>query len=333
MRTTTPLVIGFVLALALVLLLAAFRSPPLAAAVIGLNLLSVGAAYGVLTAVFQHTWAEALLDFTSTGTVTDWLPLFAFVILFGLSMDYTILVLERIREARRAGRSAREAAAEGVAATAGTVTSAALVMVAIFAMFATLPLAEQKMLGIGLAAAILIDATIVRGIALPAAVTLLGERRWRVRPRGASPRSDGTSAGPRLRHTRAVAMHAEDLDTTETTPAAGTAAGEAATLEVEAPEPTEELATAPRRRLTGADALALQTAISALVGFVLTVIWLYRRRRLLAGLGLVRAVAGGSALHVGLRWALAKPTRASARSAIHAAITVVVALVVSSPGG
>jgi RND superfamily putative drug exporter len=182
LNTSTPLVIAFVLGLAMVLLVAAFRSPALAATVVGLNLLSVGAAYGVLVAVFQHDWAESLLDFTSTGTVTDWLPLFAFVILFGLSMDYTILVLERIREARRAGRSARDAAAEGVAATGGTVTSAALVMVAVFSIFATMQFADNKQLGVGLAAAILLDATIVRGIALPAAVTLLGERRWRVRP-------------------------------------------------------------------------------------------------------------------------------------------------------
>jgi RND superfamily putative drug exporter len=176
LSTATPLVIAFVLALALVLLVGAFRSPALAAAVMGLNLLSVGAAYGVLVAVFQHRWAEGLLGFTSNGTVVDWLPLLAFVILFGLSMDYTVLVLERIREGRRAGLSPREAAAEGVAATAGTVTSAAVVMVAIFAIFATLRLLEMKQLGVGLAAAVLIDATIVRGVALPAVVTLLGER-------------------------------------------------------------------------------------------------------------------------------------------------------------
>jgi uncharacterized membrane protein YdfJ with MMPL/SSD domain len=196
LATATPIVIAFVLALALLLLLGAFRSPALAAAVMGLNLLSVGAAYGVLVAVFQHRWAEGLLDFTSNGTIVDWLPLLAFVILFGLSMDYTVLVLERIREGRRAGLSPREAAAEGVAATAGTVTSAAVVMVAIFAIFATLRLLEMKQLGVGLAAAVLLDATIVRGIALPAVVTLLGERG----PRGRKPRrrhvawDDATSA-------------------------------------------------------------------------------------------------------------------------------------------
>ena len=105
LQTTTPLVIAFVLGLALLLLLASFRSLPLALAVIGLNLLSVGAAYGVLTAVFQNTWAEWWLGFTSSGTIADWVPLNTFVILFGLSMDYTILVLERVREARRSGRS------------------------------------------------------------------------------------------------------------------------------------------------------------------------------------------------------------------------------------
>jgi RND superfamily putative drug exporter len=181
LASSTPLVIGLVLGLAFVLLVGAFRSPRLAAAVIALNLLSVGAAYGVLAAVFQHRWAEGLLGFTSTGTVADWLPLFAFVILFGLSMDYTILVLERVREARRAGRSAREAAAKGVAATGSTVTSAAIVMVAVFAIFATMQFADNKQLGVGLAVAILLDATIVRGIALPAAVALLGDGRPRKR--------------------------------------------------------------------------------------------------------------------------------------------------------
>ena len=172
----TPLVIAFVLALAFVLLIATFRSPLLALSVIGLNLLSVGAAFGVLVEVFQHHWAQSLLGFQSDGAVVDWLPLFAFVILFGLSMDYTVLVLERAREARRAGASARQAAAEALASTGGAVTSAALVMVAVFSVFATLPLLEFKQLGVGLAAAIALDATIVRGLALPAVLTLLGDR-------------------------------------------------------------------------------------------------------------------------------------------------------------
>jgi RND superfamily putative drug exporter len=176
-----PIVVGIVLALAFVLLVAAFGSPWLALSVIALNVLSVGAAYGVLTAVFQHGIGEDLLGFTSNGAIVPWVPLFAFVILFGLSMDYTVVVLERIREARRAGLTPREAVRQGVGATAGAVTSAAVVMVAVFTLFAMLRLPEMKQLGVGLGAAILIDATLVRGVALPAAVTLLGERRWRVR--------------------------------------------------------------------------------------------------------------------------------------------------------
>ncbi|MBO9532790.1 MAG: MMPL family transporter [Solirubrobacteraceae bacterium] len=173
-----PLVAAFVLGLALLLLLSTFRSLPLAFTVVGLNLLSVAAAYGVITAVFQNTWAESALGFTSNGSVTTWLPLLAFVILFGLSMDYSILVLERIRELRAKGLAPREAAAQGVAATAGTVTSAAIVMVAVFSIFAMLRLLEMKQLGVGLATAILVDATIVRAIALPAAVALLGDRAF-----------------------------------------------------------------------------------------------------------------------------------------------------------
>jgi uncharacterized membrane protein YdfJ with MMPL/SSD domain len=172
----TPLVIAFVLGLAFILLIATFRSWQLALWVIGLNLMSVGAAFGVLVAVFQHHWAQSLLGFQSDGAVVDWLPLFAFVVLFGLSMDYTVLVLERAREARLAGASAREAAAEALGSTGGTVTSAAIVMIAVFSVFATLPLLEFKQLGVGLAAAIALDATIVRGLALPAALTLLGDR-------------------------------------------------------------------------------------------------------------------------------------------------------------
>jgi uncharacterized membrane protein YdfJ with MMPL/SSD domain len=172
----TPLVIAFVLALAFILLLATFGSARLALSVIGLNLLSVGAAFGVLVAVFQHHWAQSLLGFQSDGAVVDWLPLFAFVVLFGLSMDYTVLVLERAREARQHGASAKQAAAVALGSTGGTVTSAAFVMIAVFSVFATLPLLEFKQLGVGLAAAIALDATIVRGLALPAALTLLGDR-------------------------------------------------------------------------------------------------------------------------------------------------------------
>lgn len=181
MSQVTPEVIGFVLLLGFLLLLLTFRAPLLAATVMALNLLSVGASYGILTTVFQHDWAQNLLGFHSTAPIINWLPLFMFVVLFGLSMDYTVLVLERIREARQAGRSPREAAAEGVTETAGTITSAAVVMVAVFSIFATLGVITFKQLGVGLAAAVLLDATLVRGVALPAAVALLGERGWRVR--------------------------------------------------------------------------------------------------------------------------------------------------------
>jgi RND superfamily putative drug exporter len=180
MSSATPEVIGFVLALGFLLMLVTFRAPMLAASVMLLNLLSIGAAYGILVAIFQHTWAEGLLGFHSTGHIINWLPLFMFVILFGLSMDYTVLVLERIREGRTHGLPPRRAAAEGVAATAGTVTSAAVVMVAVFSIFASLDVINFKQLGVGLAAAVLLDATLVRGVALPAVVSLLGTRGWRV---------------------------------------------------------------------------------------------------------------------------------------------------------
>jgi RND superfamily putative drug exporter len=194
MSSATPEVIAFVLVLGFLLLVLTFRAPLLAASVMMLNLLSIGAAYGILVAVFQHTWAEHLLSFKSTGHVINWLPLFMFVILFGLSMDYTILVLERIREARMRGLSPRQAAAEGVSATAGTVTSAAVVMVAVFSIFAALDVINFKQLGVGLAAAVLLDATVVRGVALPAVVTLLGKRGWPVRGSTAAPKSGGLSA-------------------------------------------------------------------------------------------------------------------------------------------
>ncbi|MGP0051580.1 MAG: MMPL family transporter [Solirubrobacteraceae bacterium] len=205
MSTATPLVIVFVLALAFVLLVATFRSPLLALSVMGLNLLSVGAAFGVLVAVFQHTWAQSLLGFTSDGAITNWLPLFAFVVLFGLSMDYTVLVLERASEARRAGAGAREAAAEALGSTGSTVTSAAIVMIAVFSVFATIPLLEFKQLGVGLAAAVALDATLVRGVALPAVLTLLGDRGLRPAP---LPRSERTRDWDHVSHVGALeAIH------------------------------------------------------------------------------------------------------------------------------
>ena len=186
LSSITPLVIAGVLGLAFLLLVAAFGSPALAASVIGLNLLSVGASFGILVEVFQHGVGQSLLGFTSDGAIVEWLPLFAFVLLFGLSMDYTVLILERVGEERRRGADARSAAVRGLGATAGTVTSAAAVMIGVFSIFATLRLLEFKQLGFGLAVAILLDATIVRAVALPAAITLLGRRTAR-RPEAFAP--------------------------------------------------------------------------------------------------------------------------------------------------
>ncbi|KPM52997.1 membrane protein [Frankia sp. R43] len=175
----TPLVIGFVLVLAFLLLLAAFRSALVAAAAVALNLLSVASAYGLLVVVFQHHWADDLLGYTSTGTITNWLPLMLFVILFGLSMDYQVFVLSRVREAYSAGLPMREAVLAGVRSSAGVVTSAAVIMVAVFSVFATLSQVSMKQLGVGLGAAILLDATVIRVILMPAVLTLIGERAWR----------------------------------------------------------------------------------------------------------------------------------------------------------
>ncbi|MCW2549296.1 MAG: drug exporter of the superfamily-like protein, partial [Mycobacterium sp.] len=173
-----PLVIGFVLIFAFLLLLYAFRSLVVPLVAIGLNLLSVAAAYGVLVLVFQHSWAEGILNFTSTGTIANWLPLFLFALLFGLSMDYHVFILSRIREAYDRGQSTQDAVASGIRSTAGVVTSAAAVMVAVFAIFATLSQVSIKQVGVGLGVAVLVDATLVRAILLPAVMTLLGERNW-----------------------------------------------------------------------------------------------------------------------------------------------------------
>ena len=143
-----------------------------------LNLLSVGAAYGVLVWIFQDGHLESLLDFESTGAITSWLPLFLFVVLFGLSMDYHVFILSRIRELVDRGMSTDEAVATGIKSTAGVVTSAAAIMVAVFAVFATLSMVEFKQMGVGLAAAVLIDATIIRGVLLPATMKLLGDWNW-----------------------------------------------------------------------------------------------------------------------------------------------------------
>ncbi len=175
---TIPYVLATVAALAFLLLLVAFRSVTLPLVSIGLNLLSVGAAYGLITLIFQDGRLQGVLDFTSFGAITQWVPLFLFVFLFGLSMDYHVFILSRIRELRTRGASTRDAVTQGIASSAGVVTSAALIMMAVFSIFATLHVLELKMLGIGLPAAVLIDATVVRGILVPAAMALLGDRCW-----------------------------------------------------------------------------------------------------------------------------------------------------------
>ncbi|WBO63094.1 MMPL family transporter [Streptomyces camelliae] len=168
----------FVVVFAFLLMLLSFRSLTVAITSIVLNLLSVCAAYGILVAVFQHGWGASLVGAVGVGAIVTWLPLFLFVILFGLSMDYHVFVVSRIREARARGLQTREAIRHGVVTTAGVVTSAAVIMVAVFAIFGTLSMQSMKQMGVGLAAAVLIDATVIRGVLLPAVMALLGERNW-----------------------------------------------------------------------------------------------------------------------------------------------------------
>jgi RND superfamily putative drug exporter len=170
--------LGLGLGLAMVLLLTAFRSLTIALTAIVMNLLSVGAAYGVMTLVFQHHWFDGILGYTSTGSITSWIPLFMFAILFGLSMDYHVFIVSRIVENRRRGLSTNDAVEHGIASTAGVITSAAVIMVAVFSIFGTLSQVSMKQVGLGLAMAVLLDATIVRAVLLPATMALLGERNW-----------------------------------------------------------------------------------------------------------------------------------------------------------
>ena len=201
MKTKTPLVFAFVLGLAFLLLLVTFRSIVIPIKAIALNLLSVGAAYGILKVVFQDGKGEKLLGFESNGGIASWLPLFLFVILFGLSMDYHVFILSRVREAWQRGMSTDKAVAHGIKTTAGTVTAAAMVMVLVFAAFATESGLEMKQLGVGLAAAILIDATIVRAVLLPATMKLLGSRNWYL-PKGLGwlPKFDHEGGSGRIGH-------------------------------------------------------------------------------------------------------------------------------------
>ncbi|GAA1411527.1 MMPL family transporter [Kitasatospora putterlickiae] len=191
----TAAVFAFILALAFVLLLVAFRSWAIPLVSILLNLLSIGAAYGVLTWVFQDGHLESPLGFTSYGGVVAWLPMFMFVILFGLSMDYHIFILSRIRERWAKGAPAKDAIVGGIGGSAGVVTSAAAIMTAVFTVFVSLTAIEYKMMGVGMAVAILIDATVVRGVLLPAAMALLGDTAWSFSGRGRG-RGRGSSRRP-----------------------------------------------------------------------------------------------------------------------------------------
>jgi RND superfamily putative drug exporter len=178
MTSHAPLVAGFVVALTFLLLLVTFRSIVIPIKAILLNLLSAGAAYGALVLVFQRGHGEALLDFRSNGAIASWLPLFLFVVLFALSMDYHVFILSRVKELVDGGMKTEDAVAQAIARTAGTVTSAAIVMVAVFAIFATLHQLDIKQMGFGLAVAVLIDATVIRAVLLPASMKLLGEWNW-----------------------------------------------------------------------------------------------------------------------------------------------------------
>jgi uncharacterized membrane protein YdfJ with MMPL/SSD domain len=178
MRERLPYVFLFVLGLAFVLLLLTFRSLVIAATAVALNLLSVGAAYGILVSVFQHGWLADVFGFQTNGAIVSWLPLFLFVVLFGLSMDYHVFILSRIKELYDSGETTEDAIRLGITRTAGTVTSAAIIMVAVFGLFASLSLIMMQQMGFGLAVAVLLDATVVRAVLVPSTMRLLGEWNW-----------------------------------------------------------------------------------------------------------------------------------------------------------
>ncbi|MGW6742158.1 MMPL family transporter [Streptomyces sp. NPDC055025] len=173
----------FITAVTFLLMLVCFRSYVIAVTAIVLNLLSVVAAYGVMVAVFQHGWGAELLGTEKVGAIESWMPLFVLVVLFGLSMDYHVFVVSRIREARDRGLDTSSAIREGIRRTAGAVTGAAAIMVAVFGVFGTLSMQDMQQMGVGLAVAVLLDATLVRMVLLPSVMALLGERNWRT-PRG-----------------------------------------------------------------------------------------------------------------------------------------------------
>jgi uncharacterized membrane protein YdfJ with MMPL/SSD domain len=182
--TYTPIIIALVLGLSFILLTVVFRSIVVPAKAIVMNLLSVGAAYGLIVLIFQKggpSWAASIgdaLGFIQVDAIESWLPLFLFSILFGLSMDYQVFLLTRIREEYDKTRDNAEAVAFGLRTTGGIITGAAIIMVAVFAAFATGRIAGLQQMGFGLAVAVFLDATIVRSILVPSAMKLLGDRNW-----------------------------------------------------------------------------------------------------------------------------------------------------------
>jgi RND superfamily putative drug exporter len=195
----TPLVLAFVLGLSFLLLLVAFRSIVIPTTAIALNLLSTAAAYGILTLVFQDGWFAEAIGITPGPVIESFVPLFVFTIVYGLSMDYHFFILTRIKEARDRGLDSKSAVAHGISVTAGTITSAAAIMVVVFSVFVTMKFTMIQQLGLGLAVAVFVDATVIRSILLPAVMRLLGD--WNLagtfRLRAMAPR--GSSRSDRLR--------------------------------------------------------------------------------------------------------------------------------------
>jgi RND superfamily putative drug exporter len=174
----TPRIFAFVLGLSFLLMLVAFRSVVIPIKAILLNLLSTGAAFGVMVLVFHEGWLAEPLGIVPGGVIESWVPIFVFTILFGLSMDYHLFILTRIKEARDRGLDSRAAVARGISVTSGTITSAASIMVVVFAVFVTFKFVFIQQLGVGLAVAVFIDATLIRSVLLPATMTLLGDWNW-----------------------------------------------------------------------------------------------------------------------------------------------------------
>ena len=173
-----PIVFAFVLGLSFVLLAVAFRSIVMPLVAIALNLLSVSAAYGLLLLVFVKGFGNDLLGFSQVEVIAAWLPLFLFSVLFGLSMDYTVFLLSRIRELHARGQTARDAVAHAVGSTARIITGAALIIIMVFVGFAAGDQVEFQQMGFGIAISLLIDATLIRLVLMPAVLALLGERAW-----------------------------------------------------------------------------------------------------------------------------------------------------------